>query len=119
MNRCNMKERTFQFAVEIIRFCSIITKNELTQILCRQLIRCSTSVGANYRAASRSKSVADYIHKLKIVEEECDEVQYFIELIQSLEIMPKHKTNPLISECDEIIAIVISMIKKARLNRII
>jgi len=81
-----------------------------------QLIRCSSSVGANFRAVSRAKSKADFINKLKIVEEEADESQFFLELIKSINSDPNliNDIDLLIKESDEIISIVVSSLKTAR-----
>lgn len=84
-----------------------------------QLIRCSSSVGANYRASQRAKSAADFINKLKIVEEEADESSFFIEIL--LEINKnqelKLEMEKLLKETNEILAIVVASIKTARKNQ--
>ncbi|WP_396186879.1 four helix bundle protein [Flavobacterium sp.] len=83
-----------------------------------QLIRCSSSVGANYRASQRAKSTADFINKLKIVEEEADESSFFLEIIleinQSQDL--KFEIEKLLKESNEILAIVVASIKTARNN---
>ncbi len=74
--------------------------------LVRQLVRCSSSVGANYRAACRAKSTADFINKLKIVEEEADESSYFIDLLYELEKgKNQEKFSILLKESNELVAI--------------
>ncbi|WP_425637543.1 four helix bundle protein [Algoriphagus yeomjeoni] len=81
-----------------------------------QLIRSSSSVAANYRAVCRAKSKADFINKLKIVEKEADESQFFLEVIDEintdLELSPEIKR--LIKEADELVAIVVASIKTSR-----
>ncbi len=79
-----------------------------------QLIRASSSVGANYRAACRAKSNADFIYKLKIVEEECDECMYFLELIVGLDESLKLMVEPIWKEANELLSIFVSSIKTAR-----
>ena len=83
----------------------------------RQLIRCSSSVGANYRASQRAKSTADFIYKLKIVEEEADESIYWLELFQ--EVIDKNHPEiiKLIKEANELLAIIVASIKTARRNK--
>jgi four helix bundle protein len=71
-----LKKRTQLFALAIIKFVQTLLGNNSANIIGRQLLSCGTSVGANYRAACRAKSNADFITKLKIVEEECDESSY-------------------------------------------
>lgn len=76
----DLKLRTKKFAVDCWQLCSKIPKSRELDAWVRQLIRCSGSVGANYRAAQRGKFTADFINKLKIVEEEADEAVYWLEL---------------------------------------
>jgi four helix bundle protein len=83
-------------------------------VIGRQLLRCGTSVGANYRAACRARSHADFIAKLGIVEEECDESLYWMELlIESGAIKPK-RLSLLMKEASEILAMVVQSITTAR-----
>ena len=110
----NLKDRTKQFALDCWRLCSVIPNSREYNAYVNQLIRSSSSVGANYRAAQRAKSDADFINKLKIVEEEADESMYFLELL--LEIMPENKeqAKTLHTECNEIISIVVASINTTR-----
>lgn len=84
-----------------------------------QLIRCSSSVGANYRASQRAKSTADFINKLKIVEEEADESCFFLEIIQEInkDNELKVEIEKLLKEGNEILAITVASIKTARNNQ--
>lgn len=81
-----------------------------------QLIRCSSSVAANYRAVGRAKSKADFINKLKIVEEEADESQFFLEVLEEINSNQELiiEIRRLIKEADEIVAIVVASIKTSR-----
>jgi four helix bundle protein len=72
----DLKERTKRFALDTLRFCSGLPAKPDFRMIANQLMRAGTSVGANYRAACRSKSKADFINKLSIVEEEADECEY-------------------------------------------
>jgi four helix bundle protein len=76
----DLKLRTFQFAVSVGKLILDLPYNVVNKEYFCQLVRCSSSIGANYRAARRAKSDADFINKLKIVEEEADEPVYFLEL---------------------------------------
>lgn len=76
-----LKDRTKKFAIDCWKLCSKFPLSREFNAYCNQLIRASSSVGANYRAACRAKSKADFVNKLKIVEEEIDESMYFLELI--------------------------------------
>lgn len=97
-----------------------ITKTREYNAYVNQLIRCSSSVGANYRAPQRAKSAADFINKLKIVEEEADENNYFLEILLEITTIEKLNLNPeievLLKEANELVAITVSSIKTARIN---
>lgn len=82
MNKNELILRNKRFAFKVIDIIEELPKSKAVDIFSRQLIRSSSSVGANYRAACRAKSPADFINKLKIVEEEADESGYFLELIK-------------------------------------
>ncbi len=81
-----------------------------------QLIRCASSVGANYRAASRARSKPDFIAKLGIVEEEADEVCYWLEILEGIGMTEAKEIDPLKSEAKELISIIIASKKTARAN---
>ena len=97
--------------------CTKIPKSREFDAWARQLLRCSGSVGANYRASQRAKSTADFINKLKIVEEEADESIYWLELFQEVLDPGKKEIQTLIKEANELLAIVVASIKTARKNR--
>ena len=73
MDPSPLKERTYNFALQIIRLIESLPRNRIADVLGNQLLRCGTSVGANYRAACRARAQADFIAKMGIVEEEADE----------------------------------------------
>lgn len=83
----------------------------------RQLLRSGTSVGANYRAASRAKSKADFIAKMGIVEEECDESLYWMEMLVEADLVDSERLAELMKEGDEILSMVVASIRTARSNR--
>ena len=88
-----------------------------TTLLLIKLIRSSSSVGANYRAAQRGKSTADFINKLKIVEEEADESMYFLELLIEVMDSNQEELKILHKEANEIVSIVVASINTARKNQ--
>jgi four helix bundle protein len=81
MTRDEMKARTKAYANRIVKLCSALPINWIARTLGMQLLRAGTSVGANYRAVCRAKSKSDFINKLRIVEEECDESLFWMELL--------------------------------------
>lgn len=114
MTSSDLKDRTKKFSIDIARLCATIYSNPLLKSYANQLIRSSSSVGANYRAACRAKSGADFINKLKIVEEECDECMFFLEIIMELDSHQIEKIKPLLSEANEILSIIVASIGTAR-----
>ena len=110
----DLKLRTKKFAVACWKFCAGLPKAKEFDHCTRQLIRCSSSVGANYRAAIRAKSTADFINKLKIIEEEADEFIYWLELIQEVQPTETKEAIHLLHEANELLAIIVSPIKTAR-----
>ena len=114
MNERDMKERTKRFALDVIRLVARLPKTTEARAIGNQLIRSGTSVGANYRAACRGKSKADFIAKLGIVEEEADESLFWLEIIREMGIFDSPSMNSLMKENDEIIAILVASIKTSR-----
>ncbi|MEK7724551.1 MAG: four helix bundle protein [Acidobacteriota bacterium] len=112
-----MKARTKQFALRIIKLVESLPNTKTGNVIGNQLLRSGTSVGANYRAACRAKSTADFINKLAIVEEEADESIYWIEmLVESNQIKPNLVEN-LLNETNEILSIIVSAIKTSKEKR--
>jgi four helix bundle protein len=109
-----IKNRTKKFALDCWCLCSKLPVNREFSAYCNQLIRCSSSVGANYRAACRAKSEADFINKLKIVEEEADESMYFLELLLEVSNKEKMEIERLHKEGNELLSIVVASIKTMR-----
>ena len=112
----DLKIRTKIFAIDCWRLCTTIPRSREFDAWTKQLIRCSSSIGANYRASQRAKSRADFIYKLKIVEEEADESIYWLELFQEVLTPGKKEIKSLIKEANELLAMVVVSIKTARKN---
>jgi len=109
-----LKNRTKKFASDCWYLCAKFPVSREFNAFCNQLIRCSSSVGANYRAACRAKSNADFINKLKIVEEEADESMYFLELLLEVSNKEHKELNRLHKEANELLSIVVASIKTMR-----
>jgi len=114
MTRTEFRTRTFQFGIRCIRLAESLPQTAVTHVIARQLIRAASSVGANYRAAIRSRSRADFVAKMGIVEEECDETVYWIEVLLEFALIAEKRTKELQQEASEILAVTISSIKTAR-----
>ena len=114
MNSDAMKRRTKEFAKKIIELCRVLPNNREGRLIGNQMFSSGTSVAANYRAACRGRSKAEFIAKLGIVEEEADETLFWLEMVDEMEIGDPNEVQSLMKECDEIIAIMVSSIKTAR-----
>jgi len=105
MNRKTLQDRTKQFNIDVVLFCNSLPKTPAGFEIAKQLIRSSGSVGANYRASSRSKSQADFAYKLKIVLEEIDESYYWLEIIKETKLSTEKIIDNLLKEANELTAI--------------
>ncbi len=114
MDREQFKQRTKTLALRVIRLVRALPSEPASDVIGRQLLRSGTSVGANYRAACRSKSTADMLNKLKIVEEEADETIFWLELLVESELMPASRLQDIIQETDEILAMTVASIRTLR-----
>lgn len=114
MTREEMKERTKAYANRVVKLCSALPNNWVAQTLGKQLLRSGTSVGANYRSVCRAKSTLDFINKLRIVEEECDESLFWMELLVDNEIIKSSRLAGLMKEANEILSITVASAKRAR-----
>lgn len=109
-----MKDRTKKFALSIIKLCNEIPGNKTGNTICNQIIRSGTSVGANYRAAIRSRSKAEFISKLNIVQEEADETLYWLELLLEAKLMDEKYLSDIMKETNELVSIFTSSLKTLR-----
>ncbi len=108
MNENEMKNRTKSFALRILKLVDALPETRSGRIVANQLGRAGTSVGANYRAVCRAKSVADMIAKLSVVEEEADESGFWLEIVSAAELMPTAKTAALLKAASELTAIMVA-----------
>jgi len=114
MNQEEMKQRTKLYALGIIQLVESLPKERTAEVLGRQLLRSGTSVGSNYRSACRAKSIADFVSKMGIVEEEADESLYWMELLIEAGIEINMKMDALMKEAGELLSITVASIKTAR-----
>lgn len=112
-----MKARTKQYALRVIKLVESLPSTKAANIIGYQLLRCGTSVGANYRSSCRAKSIADFTSKLSIVEEEADESIYWMELLIESNIVRENLIASLIDEANQIVSIVVKSIKTSNLKR--
>jgi four helix bundle protein len=112
MTKEELKIRTKKFAVRTFKLVETLPKSKATDVISYQILKASSSVAANYRAVCRGKSSADFLNKLKVVDEEADESLFWLELIQELELnCNKEELSKLMKEADELVAIFSSSIR--------
>ena len=108
MDREQLKKRTMEFAHRCVKLALALSDTVLGRHIRAQLIKCSTSVGANYRAACIAQSRASFVSKLSIVIEEADECSFWMEFVIAEELLTKKQVNPLLNEANELTAIFVS-----------
>lgn len=108
MTETELKQRTKVFALRVLKLVDSLPASRSGRVLAGQLGRSGTSVGANYRAACRSRSAAEMISKLSVVEEEADESAFWLELIGDHGLLPAGKLAALQQEADELTAIMVA-----------
>ena len=119
MDKYEKQQRTKEFSLRVIKlFQTLEEAGGAALVLGKQLLRCSTSVGANYRAACLAKSTADFVAKLKICEEEADEAIYWLELLVDSGLMKPARLEPLLQEARELSAMMCAAAKTSREKQI-
>jgi four helix bundle protein len=114
MTADEMKQRTKAYALRVIGVVRALPRGDVAREIGNQLLRSGTSVGANYRAACRAKSRPDFINKLKIVEEECDESLFWMELLVEGKLIAGSRLAALQGEGSEILSIIVASLRTAR-----
>lgn len=117
MDKVELKRRTQKFAIDIIKFVEKLPSGRSINVLSNQLLRSSTSIGANYRSACRGKSTADFSNKIVIVEEEADESVYWLELMEGSALIDVALIVPLKKEANELTAIFTAIGKTMKANK--
>src|SRR5690349_9797614 len=114
MNADEFKSRTKHFGLRVIRLVEALPTSRTTNVIGHQLMKSGTSVGANYRAACRSRSPAEMSAKLGIVEEEADESIYWMEMLVEGGVVPERRLKGLMAEANEILSMVVASIRTLR-----
>lgn len=113
----DLSRRTLHFAVKLISLVNALPKSRAADVIGRQLLRSGTSIGANYREAQRAESRDDFIHKIAISSKEVAETEYWLELILQTPELKASGVADLLKECRELIAILLTIGKKAKTNK--
>ncbi len=114
MPQVDLKDRTRAFALAVVGLVEDLPRGRSADAIGNQLLRCGTSVGANYRAACRARSRKEFLAKLGIVEEEADEAQFWLDLVISRGLADTDRVVCLREEARQLVAIVVSSIRTAR-----
>ena len=114
MNSEELKVRTKAFALRVIKLVEAMPRSLAAQVIGKQLLRSATSVGANYRAACRAQSHAEFAAKLSIVVEEADETVYWLELLRESSLLKPERLAKILKEANELVAIAVASRKTAK-----
>lgn len=117
MNKTELQQRTKKFAIDIIKLSDVLPNSRAVNVLINQLLRSSSSVGANYRSACKGKSTNDFINKIVITEEEADECIYWLELLDESGLVKNDAIPILRKEATELTAIFTAIGKTAKENQ--
>ena len=112
-----LQARSRAFALQVIHLTDSLPRTRTSEVIGRQLLRSATSVGANYRAACRAKSLADFIAKMGIVEEEADECLYWLDLLGESGAIAPDRLTSLVDEADALVAMTVASINTAKRRR--
>jgi four helix bundle protein len=116
MSTEDFRKRTFRFGIRVVRLVQGLPRKDVGRGIGNQLLRAGTAVGANYRAAARARSRADFIAKMGVVEEECDESLYWMDMLIELGLVNAGRVQQLRAEGNEILSISVASIRTAREN---
>jgi four helix bundle protein len=117
MSENPVKDKSYRFAVRIIRLYKFLAEEKREFVLSKQVLRSGTSIGANVKEALQAESRTDFIHKLSLALKEASETEYWLELLQETEYLDQAAFNSIHSDCVELIKLLTSIIKSSKLNR--
>ena len=109
-----IKNKSFRFAVRVINLHKVLVNERKEFVVCKQLLRSGTSIGANVREAMNAESNADFIHKLAIAQKECDESCYWLELLHETEYINKSEFESMYNDSSELLKIIRSIILSSK-----
>lgn len=110
----NIFQKSFQFAVRVVNLCKYLQTEQKEYILSKQIMRSGTSIGANVAEAQQAQSKPDFISKLNIALKEASETDYWLRLLHETDYLSKNQFDSMISDCDEIESILVSIVKNSK-----
>ena len=114
MSNNAIKEKSFEFALRIVKMYKYLTEKKSEYVLSKQVLRSGTSVGANIREAEQAQSPADFIHKLNIALKEANETEYWLELLHESEYLNDQQFESIYNDCGKIAATLTKIIKTTK-----
>ena len=111
-----VQHKSRDFAIRIINCYKFLTEQKHEQIMSKQLLRSGTSIGANTRESKNAQSRMDFLNKLNIALKEADETEYWLDLLHETKYLDDNMYDSLLSDCKELIAILVAIIKKLKDN---
>ena len=111
-----VKQKSFSFAVRIVKLTEFLRENKKEQVMSKQLLRCGTSIGANVAEAQQAQSKPDFISKLNIALKESAEADYWLCLLHETGYLSKQQFSSIISDCREVEKMLVSIVKSAKNN---
>lgn len=116
MKESILKEKSYQFALRVIKLYKYIIADKKEYVLSKQILRSGTSIGANVEEANQAQSKADFVHKLSISQKEAFETDYWLRLLRDSEYLTEAQANSLLSDCRELQKLLTTSIKTAKEN---
>jgi len=116
MKESVLKDKSYQFALRIIKLYKYVTTEKKEYVLSKQILRCGTSIGANIEEANQAQSKQDFIHKLSISQKEAFETDYWLRLLRDSEYLTEAQASSLLSDCQELQKLLTASIKTTKEN---
>ena len=114
MDKPTIQQKSRDYAIRIINCYKYLTEEKHETVMSKQLLRCGTSIGANTRESKNAQSRMDFLNKLNIALKEADETEYWLDLLHETKYIDDKLVQSLLNDCKEIIAILVSIIKKLK-----
>lgn len=116
MKKNILKDKSFSFAIRIVKLYKFLVEEKKEFVMSKQLLRSGTAIGALVREAEHAESTADFIHKLSISLKEANETEYWIDLLYHSEFIEEKSYKSIIEDCQELLRLLISIIKTSKKN---
>lgn len=112
-----IKTKSYSFAIRIVKAYKFLSTEQKEFVLSKQLLRSGTAVGALIRESEHAESKADFIHKMSIALKEANETEYWLLLLHDTDYLDKKSFESIVSDCQELIKLLVSIIKTAKKNK--